>query len=60
MDFLPDDDLARLHQINLDAKAGVDASDDEDDEVMTYAEWVKLAIAPTRCAAEKFEERSLL
>jgi hypothetical protein len=34
-DFLPDDELARLHQLDLDAKAGVDASDEE----MTYAEW---------------------
>jgi hypothetical protein len=37
MDFLPDDELARLHQIDLDAKAGVD--DDDDSDEMTYAEW---------------------
>jgi hypothetical protein len=36
-DFLPDDELARLHQLDLDAKAGVDASDDDDR--MTYADW---------------------
>lgn len=36
-DFLTDDELARLHQIDLDAKAGVD--DDSDDDRMTYAEW---------------------
>jgi hypothetical protein len=36
-DFLTDDELARLLQLDLDAKAGVDASDDDDE--MTYAEW---------------------
>jgi post-segregation antitoxin (ccd killing protein) len=39
-DFLPDDELARLHQLDLDAKAGVDASDDDDR--MTYAEWKEM------------------
>jgi len=34
-DLLPDDELARLHQLDLDAKAGVDDDSDE----MTYAEW---------------------
>jgi hypothetical protein len=38
MDFLTDDELARLHQIDLDAKAGVD----DDDEEMTYAEWKEM------------------
>ena len=38
-DFLTDDELARLHQLDIDAKAGVDASDDDDDDRMTYAEW---------------------
>ena len=28
---------------------------DERDEQMNHAEWFKLAMAPTRCAAEKFE-----
>ena len=35
-DFLADDELARLHQLDLDAKAGVDADDSDE---MTYAEW---------------------
>lgn len=39
-DFLPDDELARFHQLDLDAKAGVDASDD--DVRMTYAEWKEM------------------
>jgi hypothetical protein len=38
-DFLPDDELDRLHQLDLDAKAGVDASDDDE---MTYAEWKEM------------------
>jgi hypothetical protein len=41
MDFITDDELARLHQLDLDAKAGVDASDDDEDS-MTYAEWKEM------------------
>ena len=35
-DFITDDELARLHQLDLDAKAGVHADDGDE---MTYAEW---------------------
>jgi len=37
-DFLPDDELDHLHQLDLDAKAGVDDDSDE----MTYAEWKEM------------------
>jgi len=39
MDFLTDDELARLHQLDLDAKAGVD---DDDSDEMTYADWKEM------------------